>query len=62
MTSPEWLEANERRFNPELDIEPIIINLGHLGLVDAMEYDHPNPPEAEQRWAQNPCNFDANER
>jgi len=55
MSAEAWSEGNERLFNPELDREPIIVELGHLGLVDALLYDHPNPPEPPQRWAENPC-------
>lgn len=57
MGTEAWSEGNERLFDPKLDREPIIVELGHLGLVDALEFDHPNPPEASQRWAENPCVF-----
>jgi len=57
MVAEGWFEGNERRFDPELDREPIQIRLGHLGLVDALEFETSNPPEAPQRWAENPCIF-----
>ncbi len=55
MTSVERFGATERRFDPEVDKIPVVINLGHIGLVDALLFDHPNPQEAPQRWAENPC-------
>lgn len=57
MGSPESYGNPEPLFELEDDKTPVIIELGHLGLVDALLYDHPNPPEAPRRWAENPCIF-----
>lgn len=50
MPSPELSGELERRFDPIADKEPIEIRLGHLGLVDALEFDHPNPSDAPSYW------------
>lgn len=49
-------ESLERPFDRVLD-EPYLKVLGSLGLYDAsLDLDStPNPGEAEQRWAENPC-------
>lgn len=52
----EFDQSLERPFSKVLDAE-YISALGSLGLYDA-SLDLPfNPPEAEQRWAENPCVF-----
>ena len=54
MTSPEAYRDAETLFELSDHDDATIRILGHIGLVDASIYDHPNPPEAERRWAKNP--------
>ena len=54
----EFDESLERPFSKVLDAEYISV-LGSLGLYDASLDLIPNPPEAPQRWAENPCIFPA---
>lgn len=35
----ETSEALERRYNPELDYEPTLRLLGHMGIIDALADD-----------------------
>jgi len=50
----EFDEKLERPFSRTLDAE-YISALGSLGIYDASLDLLPNPPEAPQRWAENPC-------
>lgn len=52
----EFDQSLERPFDPVLD-EEYVRELGSLGLYDASLDIVKNPPEARQRWAENPCIF-----